>query len=403
MERNWDTPRARERYLEAKRELPKNVWRLPQFSRPVLTCGQGYPGIWLEHNLDNVFYAAIDPEVAVAGHEIFFEHQRGDGLLPAYVRRPQTGSIDIGYGHVQAVIAPALTAWQVAQVAGQEAFLKRAYDAYARYDAWFVAHRDHGRRGLVEMYCEYDTGHDNSPRVNADGIPRACPGNDAVNMPDIPWMPVGAPDLSAMLYGGRTALAEMAGALGLPAEAQRWLDLAEETRENLLRHCWDDADGFFYDVDARGVWRKFRSEHITRLFANRVVEPARFERIYQRYFKDPNEFAAPYPFPSLSLSDPNHDRRYPKNSWGGQSQALTALRACLWMEFYGKKEDFRKFMEIWVRAVAESPLPFTQEMNPNTGLFTDCAPYYTPTLLLYLDFMDRLDGKETVSSKLGES
>lgn len=398
----WNTPRAQERYFEAKRELPKNVWSLPQFERPVLTCGQGYPGIWLEHNLDNVFYAGVDPEVALAGHDIFIRFQRADGLLPALVRLPKPGYADISYGHVQAVIAPALTAWHCAQVAQNESFLERAYAAYGRYDAWLVKHRDRRGTGLVEMYCEYDSGHDNSPRVKDGGIPHACPENEAVNMPDIPCMPVIAADLSAMLFGGRVALASMARALGRSGESQRWLEKSEETRSKIMQNCWDPEDEFFYDVDARGAFRKYRTEHITRLFANRVVDDKHFDRIYSRYFHDPKEFATPYPFPSISVSDPAHDGRYPKNSWGGQSQALTALRATLWMEYYGKHDDFLKFMKIWVAAVSRSPLPFTQEMNPNTGTFSECAPYYTPTLLLYIDFMDRLSGKDTTSSKLGK-
>ncbi len=57
-------------------------------------------------------------------------------------------------------------------------------------------------------------------------------------------------------------------------------------------------------------------------------------------------------------------------------------------------------MKVWVNVVSESPQPFTQEMNPLTGEFSDCATFYTPTLLLYLDFVDRLDGEKTVSSSI---
>ncbi len=107
MSRNLNAQKIRARYLEAKRELPKNVWQLPQFYQPVLTCGLGYPGIWLEHNLDNLFYADIDPKVAMAGIEIFFKHQRTDGLFPALVRRPTPDRPDISYGQIQSVISHA--------------------------------------------------------------------------------------------------------------------------------------------------------------------------------------------------------------------------------------------------------------------------------------------------------
>ena len=390
-----DTDRAliEAKYQEARREVPNNVWQLPQFDRPVLTCGQGYPGTWLEHNLDNVFYAALDLDVALAGQELFFALQRADGLLPVYVHRNGT----VGYGQIQSVIPLAFTAWQIAQRCGREDFLARAYESCSRYDDWLVTHRDRGGTGLVEMYCEFDTGHDHSRRVTDGGLPRGCPGDEASNMPDLPCMPIVSCDLSAMQYGGRVALAEMAEALGKAHQAQQWRDKAAQTKRRLHEVCFDPEDEFFYDVDAAGQFRKYRTEHITRLFANHVLDQDLFERVYQRYFKDEREFATPYPFPSIALSDPAHDTTYPLNSWGCQSQALTALRATLWMEHYGKAEDFEAFMRVWVGAIARSAQHFSQEMHPVTGIFSECAPYYTPTLLLYLDFVDRLSGREAVS------
>jgi len=389
----------RARYEEAKLALPKNVCRLPLFDRPVLTPGNGYPGIYLEHNLDNVFYTTIDPEVAIAGHDIFFEFQREDGLFPSAVLDTSRAQHPTGiiYQSVHVLSSLAFTAWEIAQRTQREDFLSRAYKACVRYDDWLTKNRDRRGTGLVEMYCEYDTGHDQSPRVKDGGIPPTCPKANAVEMPDLDFMPIIAPDLSAMLYDGRVYLGKMADALDKTAEAETWRQRASETRQRIHDICFDPVDEFFYDVDSKGRFRKYRTEHITRMFMNGTVDQALFDRIYTRYFQDPKEFATPFPFPSISLSDPAHDHRYPNNSWGGQSQALTAQRTILWMAKYGRLTDFKALAQTWVNSLATSEKPFMQEMNPVTGVFSDSCPYYTPSLLMMIDFTDWLEGRPSIT------
>ena len=396
------TDQIQARYEEAKRALPKNVCRIPLFDRPVLTPGPDYPGIYLEHNLDNIFYLEIDPEVAVASHEIFFEFQREDGLFPSAVMDTSRSKHPTGiiYQSVHILSSLAFTAWEIAQRTGREDFLKRAYQACVRYDQWLVKNRNRRGTGLVEMYCEYDTGHDHSPRVRDGGIPRTCPLANAAEMPDLDFMPIIAPDLSAMLYDGRIYLAKMADALDRPAEAEEWREWAAETRQRLHDICFDPVDEFFYDVDAKGRFRKYRTEHITRMFMNRTVDQDLFDRIYNRYFKNPQEFGTPFPFPSISLSDPAHDHSYPNNSWGGQSQALTAQRTILWMAQYGRLEDYKALAHTWVKSLATSDKLFMQEMNPVTGDFSDSCPNYTPSLLMMIDFTDWLEGRPSVTQTL---
>ena len=397
-----DKDRIGERYNEAQTALLKNIWKLPQFDKPVLSTGVGYPGIYLEHNQDNLFLAKTDIETALAGHEIFFKHQREDGLLPAaiidinkypLINDPPTG---IAFASVHAVVPPAYTAWKLAKLSQREAFLQQAYSACSRYDAWLVKKRNRKGTGLVEMYCEYDTGGDKQRRVIDGGLKGRCPGNDACNMPDLEIMPIVSVDLSAMMYGSRVALSQMATALGKTIEAQQWLEKSEYTKKRIHELCYDPEDQFFYDVDGKGQFRKYRTEHITKLFITKVVDQKLFDIIYNRYFKNPKEFATPFPFPSVSISDPTYNTDA-INSWCGPSQTLTAIRTTLWMEDYGKHDDFMSLAKIWVDAICKSDLPFTQEMNPITGKFSDVAQYYTPSLLMFIDFVDRLNGGLSVS------
>lgn len=355
----------------------------------------GYPGIWLEHNHDSLFYLRHDPEVSKASHEIFFHFQAEDGLFPAYICKPH-GEVTyrIGYGHVQTVYPIAASSWEIAKSTKDEAFLEKAYEACVKYDEWFMKYRNTRGTGLVEMFCEWDTGHDNSARVTDGGIPSCCPDGDSRICPSVDVLPIISTDLTATVYGGRIALAAMAEALNKDNEAALWKEKAEEMKAKLIELCFDEEDEFFYDVDSKGNLRKYKTEHIFRLFINRVLDQDMFDRIYKRYIKSPDHFWTPYPFPSVSISDPSYNSQLKYNSWGGMSQSHTALETLFWMEHYGVSEDMEKVMQIWVKQFTNSHKDFAQEMDPLTGEFSDCAPYFTPSLIAYIEFVDRLYGSE---------
>ena len=152
--------------------LAGNIRTVPRFPRPLLFEGSTYQGIWQECGPhEGLVYATLAKQVpagqAIAtpheaarnNHLAFFELQRPDGQLPASVKISDTG-----YGQIQMVVPIAATAWELAQLTGDEAFLATAYGACSRWDAWLRQYRDTRKTGLVEGFCTYDTGHDNSPR-----------------------------------------------------------------------------------------------------------------------------------------------------------------------------------------------------------------------------------------------
>ncbi|MDX1682324.1 MAG: hypothetical protein R3336_04300, partial [Phycisphaeraceae bacterium] len=247
-------------------------------------------------------------------------------------------------------------------------------------------HRDTRGTGLCEAFCEFDTGHDGSPRFA--GLPEECPDNDAARCPSDPRLPYLAPDLSATVYGGRMALAKMARRLGRPEQAQQWQADAEQIRQAIIEHCYDPEDECFYDVDGRGEFVRIRGDVITRVLGEHVVDQAMFDRIYDRHIHDPEGFWPPYPLPSIAVSDPAFVRDLPKNSWGGASQALTALRAPRWFNHYGRHDDLQDLMTRWVQAIVDAP-DFMQQLNPWTGEFST-SPGYSPAMCVLIDFVDRL-------------
>ncbi len=395
-----ETKRLHTAAEQAKTALFGNILKVEQYSVPLLMAGDKYPGMWLEHNQDNLFLAEYAPENAWASQTAFMDFQREDGLLP-FVIPSEKGPFftdDAHFWQVQSIYPFARCALEIAKTTGQgEAELNRIYRAAARFDDWLCRYRNRDGTGLVEMYCEYDTGHDHDPRVTDGGIPGSCPGNDAVNMPDLPFMPVLSVDLSAMAYGARIALAELAELLGKTDESDLWRERATKLKEIIKKLLYDPVDDFYYDRDRNGL-RKYRTEHITRMFLNEVMDQEEFDRIYHRYFENPAEFLTPYPFPSVSPADPRFDWNCPRNSWGCNTQSLTSLRALLWLRHYGREEERTALLFRYFRSYLTHGTQFQQELNPFDGSPVGSGRNYTPTLILYLEGAKLLKGTYSPSS-----
>ena len=382
--------------------LAGNLRTVPGYARPLLFEGSTYQGIWQECGPhEGLVYATLANyvpagqtrvmplEVARNNHMAFFDLQRPDGQLPASIKMTENG-----YGQIQMVVPIAATAWELFQLTGDEDFLATAYSACSRWDAWLRQYRDTRKTGLVEGFCAYDTGHDNSPRWK--GIPNRCPDADARKCPPLPSMPRLCPDLSATVYGGRIALAKMANALGRKAEADRWNQDAESIRQLIIDKLYSPEDAAFYDLDAQGNFILVRSDVISRVLGEHVLDLAHardraiFEALWSRQLHNPRAFWAPYPLSSIAQDDPTFVRPIPRNSWGGASQALTALRAPRWMAHYGKQAELNVLMRHWCEAIMRRG-EFRQQVDPQTGEFTQPDPGgYSPAALFFLSFASAL-------------
>lgn len=128
-----------------------------------------------------------------------------------------------------------------------------------------------------------------------------------------------------------------------------------------------------------------------RVLGEHVPDAALFETVWQRQVHNEKAFWPAYPLPSVAVDDPVFVRPIPRNSWGGASQALTALRAPRWMEHYGKPAELAWMMQRWVQAIRRRGA-FLQQMDPLRGEFTPDKDGYSPAALVLLDFVWRLSG-----------
>jgi hypothetical protein len=382
-----------------------NVRTLPRYDHPVLVEGSTYAGIWQEcAPQEGLVYGTLQKfvaaqpgaptplQVARANHMAFFAQQKEDGQLPASIKLADKVGTTAGYGQIQMVVPIAATAWDLFQLTHDQELLETAYASCSRWDAWLRQYRDTRKTGLIEGFCTYDTGMDYSPRWN--GIPRQCPDADARKCPPDPTMPRLCPDLSATVYGGRIALAAMARALGKRDDHAHWLADAEQIRKLILSKLYSPEDAAFYDLDAQNNFVRVRSVVTIRVLGEHVLDPVKdkaiFDAVWTKQVHNPAAFWAPFPFPSSALNEPTFVRPIPRNSWGGASQALTALRAPRWMVHYGKQAELTHLMQQWCTAIMRHG-EFRQQMDPLTGDFTQPDPGgYSPAALVFLDFARRL-------------
>jgi len=373
-------------YDKALSILAANVQIMPRYDQPILIEGSTYKGIWMECGPhEALVYRKVRPDVARAAHLTFFTLQRPDGQLPANNKLSEAG-----YGQIQMVVPIAATAWELARATGDEALLQTAYAACGRWDDWLRLYRNTRGTGLTEGFCTYDTGHDNSPRWA--GVPPQCPNKDAKTFPPGYALPRLCPDLSATTYGARRALTQMAKALGKTSEADRWTEQAATIRKRILEKLYVAEDAAFYDLDADNQFVRIRSDILSRMCGEHVVDQAMFDDLWTRQLHNPQAFWTLYPLPSIAMDDPAFVRPIPVNSWGGASQALTALRAGRWMDHYGRSAEFAQMMDDWGRALVVD-MNFRQQMDPVSGQFTaEGAPDYSPAALVMMDYTWRLAG-----------
>jgi hypothetical protein len=374
-------------YDQALNVLAANVQRLPRYDQPVLIEGAAYQGIWLECGPhESLVYRKFRPDVARHSHRCFFELQRADGQIPC--NNKLSG---MGFGQIQMVVPIAATAWELTQATGDDELLHEAYGACMKWDAWLQRYRNRRGTGLTEGFCTYDTGQDNSPRWA--GIPAQCPDQDAKKFPAGLKLPRLCPDLSATTYGGRVALALMAEALGRSAEAAQWQQQAQQLRSLILKHLYSAEDAAFYDLDAAGEYVKIRCDVLSRVCGEHVVDQPLFESLWSRQLHNRHAFWATLPLPSVALDDSQFVRPIPRNSWGGATQALTALRTGRWFDHYGKSAAHAQLMHSWCEALQQDRNNFRQQADPLTGRFTEGSPPgYSPAALVMIDFTWRLAG-----------
>ena len=377
--------------------------------KPLFLISEAYPGIWLEHVYDSVFLAKNDPSMLYLAENtvnLFIDYQKEDGQLPCLVydaKRRKFGDL-VGYNQIQECVSFARLAFMVYEMNHDVEFLKKAFESSKKWVEWLKNNRMTTARGLIEMFVGYDTGHDNSGRLkglSCEGNYVACGVEQSASvLPPLDEVaPILAVDMNCNFYSNLIHVSKMACELGLPREAESFAAEAKAVKEKLFELCYDEDDDFFYDVDKNGQKRKYLSSTIFHLFLEGVLDREEdaemIDAIYKRHISNPEEFATPYPYPSMAVNDPSCKEHAGSNCWGYYSQGLIALRTTLWMEKYGYEVEFDNLCKRWVEVWTDhfDSIKLAQEIDPITGIPTRSSEWYSSTMLFYLYAVKRLAAK----------
>ena len=248
-------------------------------------------------SLSMLTLARHDCDLAMESHRVFLDRVEGDGYLP-YNVGPVVETTTLG-----TTTAPFLSyvAWEIYQVCGDATFLQEAYTAGSLFHDFWVQQRDRDGDGLAEF----------------GGFAVSEATRDLNN---VVWEEVAAPDqveavdLNSWLVKDAATLAEMAGELGLPDEADLWL-AAAASRAALINECmWDDDTGFYYHVDhidndfdfaEPSDLKRMEIAGLMPLWAG--IVPADRANILLQHLTDPDRFWRAFGVPSLAADDPSYD------------------------------------------------------------------------------------------------
>ncbi len=199
-----------------------------------------YPGVW---NWDSAFHAMTvlrwDSNLAREQIDIFLRNQLASGLLVDALFA--TGRIVDDFGK------PPIMPWAAAfvgQQPGQTGWLGDVYQAFVRYEQFWMRERGGHNDGLFHYYNSLESGWDQSPRFPpaeddkrhgwppADGAPRIWPV-----------------DLNCYMVIFYRALARMCESAGAQTDKTEWVEKEHRLADAINERLFDETAGCYFDFD----------------------------------------------------------------------------------------------------------------------------------------------------------
>jgi hypothetical protein len=405
----------------------------------ILVEGAQYQNCWIETQpMGGEMYATRDVQIAVNNQRIFLLTQRPDGRFPGMVipaartskavRSSGTNNdlawlpdlqVSVNYRSLSGFCFPE-PAWRTYFWMGKDRdYLKKLYDGLAAYDAYLWRTRDSNGDGVLEKWCIWDNGEDDSTRLLTRNAPTCWPfdvppGNPHAPDPQNPddfkkyWsthvrkklstfsrdeilVPFASMDIMAYSYDARATLAKIARELGNDKEAF-WQQQAEEVRQKVIEKLWDANRHACFDRDKNGRQLPELIHNNLRVMYHGLFTQQMADEFVKYHLLNPKEFWTPLPLPSIAVNEPLF-RNHSNNDWSGQPEGLTYQRAIQALENYGYYSLVTQLGEKLIDAIERGGNRFTQQFDPFTGLPSSPKQNgYGPTILAALEYLSRMHG-----------
>ena len=258
-----------------------------------------YVGAW---QWDAFFHALayrhMDQRLAENQLRLVLDHQCEDGMIPDAIHDEGTVTqwkLPDSDQEVE-VTKPPLLAWtalKLYQTSGNRDFLDEIYEPMQRWNRWWFEKNDSDGDGIVQYNHPFSSGLDDSPLWDEG-------------------MPVESPELNTYLVMAMDALSEMAGILGLTADAAEWRVRAETLMQKMMTHFWDKDRGVFWATRDHKPIRVLTPFNLYPLLTGRLG--TREADSLVAHLLSPNEFLTRYPIPTVARTDRKYD---PNRMWRG--------------------------------------------------------------------------------------
>ncbi len=265
--------------------------------------------------------ANAQPDGFVA-HVTFWQREKFEALLSTY-------SIAYRTPYLSDCIQPPVLAEAVAAAArgsGGDAFLRGVLPRVRKYFDWLDRVRDPDRDGLIATLQPDESGLDQTPKyddyIGASGSdlsaftaaweriarPYAQVDRDPARMFALDLFVVEDVFVNAIYAENQRVLGDLLRQTGDVDGAREMHARAAKTSAALIGKCWDEETGLFFDL-AGSAERKLRVNTVSSLVPIVLHDlPARIVGALVTHIDNPQEYAAPYPVPSVAMNEPSFVR-----------------------------------------------------------------------------------------------
>lgn len=290
-----------------------------------------------------------DPSLARGSILNFIANQKNDGSFPGHLG-PETIDEESFY-HADWGAA----VLELHKIHPNIKFLKQIYLPLIDYAQYFERERDREKCFLYDVWNHYETGQEFSSRYTA-----IDPLADRNNWGKI--FRLKGVDATTYIYNLWTALAEIAGILGKNSESVIWAQKAQKTKKAVLQIMWDKKNEMFFDVNPQNMQRtSVKSLTCFYPYMTDIVSRKHLAGL-RKHLLNPKEFWTAYPFPTLSLDDPNFSA---DGIWRGKKEAcpwngrvwpmanshMAEVMARCAIRFQDKefRQKFEEFFNRWIK------------------------------------------------------
>ncbi|HXV63137.1 MAG TPA: trehalase family glycosidase, partial [Vicinamibacteria bacterium] len=313
------------------------------------TWSWGHDGQVFHESLSMLAYAHLDPQSAMDSQRVFMEAQEADGYIPYRVGPYVVRTFPVDGQKTTSAPFYSWINWEVYQIARDERFLVEAFESGSRFLEFLLDHRDADGDGLLEW-----GGHAVLESVRDSLVPIwDLLGKDDPRAPSR----IEALDLNAMVVKEMRALDAMARELGRESD---WDERASRLAKRVDETMWDDASGFYYNVDRasnafvteEGLDLR-RMEIIGFLPMWAGIAPEDRAARLVRALKDPSRFWRRFGIPTLAADDPGYEPLVTRCcQWNGAVWLEWSYLVFRGLLDYGYHEEARELGDRMVRAAA---------------------------------------------------